>query len=243
MELGEKLQSIRKSHNLSQSDLAEKLDVSRQSVSKWETGTATPELSKLIQISELFNISLDEMTGLKEEPDSEERRSEEDVEECQPQNKMRSNSIVGLIGKTYNSTLLSFIDTSVLLFVFVPAHVFLYENGYYGPVSFSFIEQFDLVGKSLLQDVPFILLLLGFYFRRVLRKDYKYRKVTRMDLGLSVMIFSLSILLPIYLWLQSSFWTSLVILAGQIGLLVVILNISLLLVFTGKRTEAAERLE
>lgn len=111
MELGEKLQSIRKSHNLSQSDLAEKLDVSRQSVSKWETGTATPELSKLIQISELFNISLDEMTGLKEEPDSEERRSEEDVEECQPQNKMRSNSIVGLIGKTYNSTLLSFIDT------------------------------------------------------------------------------------------------------------------------------------
>ncbi|MFH5835001.1 helix-turn-helix domain-containing protein [Proteiniclasticum sp. C24MP] len=241
MELGEKLQSIRKSHNLSQSDLAEKLDVSRQSVSKWETGTATPELSKLIQISELFNISLDEMTGRKEHTDPEERRS--DVAESWPQTKVRSNSIVGLIGKTYNSTLLSFIDTSVLLFVFVPVHVFLYENGYYGPLSFSFIEQFDLVGKSLLQDVPFILLLLGFYFRRVIRKDYKYRKVTRMDLGLSVLIFSLSIILPIYLWLQNSFWTSFVILAGQIGLLVVMLNISLLFIFTGNRKTMDESLE
>ena len=115
MELGEKLQSIRKRNNLSQSDLAEKLDVSRQSVSKWETGTATPKLSKLIRISELFNISLDEMSGRKEHTDPDERRSE--VAESGPQTKVKS-SIVGLIGKTYNSTLLSFIDTSVLLFVF-----------------------------------------------------------------------------------------------------------------------------
>lgn len=241
MELGEKIQSIRKDHHLSQSDLAEKLGVSRQSVSKWETGTAIPELSKLIQISEEFDISLDEMTGRKEHPDPEERRS--DVAENEQQTKMKRSSIVGIIGKTYNSTLLSFIDTSVLLLVFVPLHVFLYEKGYYGPVSFSFIEQFDLVGKSLLLDVPFILLLLVFYFRRVIRKDYKYRKVTRTEIGLSVLIFSLSVFLPLVFWLQESFWTSLVILAGQVGVLVVVLNISLLLVFTGKGTEADERLE
>ena len=62
MELGEKLQSIRKSHNLSQSDLAEKLDISHQSVSKWETGTATPELSKLILSTERVPI-LSDSTG------------------------------------------------------------------------------------------------------------------------------------------------------------------------------------
>lgn len=240
MKLGEKIQSIRKKHNLSQSDLAEKLGVSRQSVSKWETGTATPELLKLIQISEMFSISLDEMTGLKEHPDPEERRSEENAAERQLLHKMRSSGIAGLIGKTYNSTLLSFIDTWVLVFVFVPLHVFLYEKGYYGPVSFSFIEQFDLVGRSLLLDVPFILLLLVFYFRRVIRKDYRYRKVTRTEMGLSVLIFSLSVFLPLIFWLQDSFWTSLLILAGQVGVLVVALNISLLFVFTGKAAEKNE---
>lgn len=61
MTLGEKIISLRTSHKMSQGDLAEKLDVSRQSVSKWETGVSVPELDKLIMMSELFHITLDEL--------------------------------------------------------------------------------------------------------------------------------------------------------------------------------------
>lgn len=61
MEFNEKLQKIRKEHNITQESLADKLNVSRQAVSKWESGTAYPDTEKLIQISKLFNISLDEL--------------------------------------------------------------------------------------------------------------------------------------------------------------------------------------
>ena len=49
MNLSENLKKIRKEHNLSQEQLAEKLNVSRQSVSKWESGQAYPEMDKMIQ--------------------------------------------------------------------------------------------------------------------------------------------------------------------------------------------------
>ncbi len=61
MEFNEKLQKIRKEHNITQESLADKLNVSRQAVSKWESGGAYPDTEKLIQISKLFNISLDEL--------------------------------------------------------------------------------------------------------------------------------------------------------------------------------------
>jgi len=61
MTLGEKIAALRAEHKLSQGDLAEALCVSRQSVSKWETDTSVPELDKLIQISELFHVTLDEL--------------------------------------------------------------------------------------------------------------------------------------------------------------------------------------
>ena len=63
MNLGEKIYQLRSEKNLSQGDLADKLDVSRQSVSKWENNTAVPDLDKLIKICDIFEISLDELTG------------------------------------------------------------------------------------------------------------------------------------------------------------------------------------
>jgi len=61
MELNEKLYELRKKKNWSQEELAEKLEVSRQTVSKWESNKAIPELDKLIKISEIYNITLDEL--------------------------------------------------------------------------------------------------------------------------------------------------------------------------------------
>lgn len=61
MTLGARIRALRMQQNLSQEELAEKLDVSRQSVSKWENDTATPDLDKLVKLSELFEVSLDEL--------------------------------------------------------------------------------------------------------------------------------------------------------------------------------------
>ncbi len=61
MELGEQIFRLRGEKNLSQEALADALGVSRQSVSKWENGVSVPELDKLVQMSELFGVSLDEL--------------------------------------------------------------------------------------------------------------------------------------------------------------------------------------
>ena len=61
MKFNEKMIMLRKQHNLSQEKVAEKLKVARQTVSKWELGQTTPEMDKLIMISELYNITLDEL--------------------------------------------------------------------------------------------------------------------------------------------------------------------------------------
>lgn len=57
--LSEKLYKLRKNSGLSQEKLAEQLDVSRQAISKWESGTAIPESEKLIAISNYFGVSVD----------------------------------------------------------------------------------------------------------------------------------------------------------------------------------------
>lgn len=61
MNFSEKLQKLRKEKGLSQERLAEMLDVSRQAVSKWESGQTYPEIDKLIKLSDLFNVTLDEL--------------------------------------------------------------------------------------------------------------------------------------------------------------------------------------
>lgn len=59
--LGEKIRSARKSAHLTQEQLAEKLFVSRQAVTKWEAGRGMPDLENLRQLSGLFNISIDSL--------------------------------------------------------------------------------------------------------------------------------------------------------------------------------------
>lgn len=59
MALSEKLYELRKKGGLSQEQLAEQLGVSRQAISKWESGKANPESDTLISISKFFNVTLD----------------------------------------------------------------------------------------------------------------------------------------------------------------------------------------
>lgn len=56
---GERIYKLRNRNNMSQGDLADKLDVSRQTVSKWENNMCMPEAEKLLQLSEIFRVSID----------------------------------------------------------------------------------------------------------------------------------------------------------------------------------------
>ncbi len=66
MELSEKIQKLRKEHNLTQEQFAEKLFVSRTAVSKWETGRGMPSMESLQMIANLFNITLDDLLHAEE---------------------------------------------------------------------------------------------------------------------------------------------------------------------------------
>lgn len=61
MEFNNKLYELRKQKGFSQEELANRLNVSRQTISKWEVGESTPDMENLVAISELFEISLDEL--------------------------------------------------------------------------------------------------------------------------------------------------------------------------------------
>ena len=68
LNFSEKLIKLRKEKGFSQEELGNKLNVARQTVSKWELGETTPEMDKLIKMSEIFDITLDELIkGEKEE--------------------------------------------------------------------------------------------------------------------------------------------------------------------------------
>ena len=66
MTLGQRIQALRKEHDLSQEGLGEKLGVSRQAISRWEMDGAVPEVDKLIAMSKLFQIPLGQLLGVEE---------------------------------------------------------------------------------------------------------------------------------------------------------------------------------
>lgn len=70
MNLGETILRLRTSRGMSQEDLVSTLEVSRQSFSKWETNTSIPDLDKLVKLSTLCDVTLDELVlgEKKEEP-------------------------------------------------------------------------------------------------------------------------------------------------------------------------------
>lgn len=89
MSFADNLQYLRKKNKITQEELAEELGVSRQSVSKWETGEAYPETEKLISLCDKFGVTLDELLRgnvVKEDEESEDEdtsHEEEDGEESE----------------------------------------------------------------------------------------------------------------------------------------------------------------
>lgn len=77
MEIGNKLNQLRKLSGMTQEQLAEKLNVSRQTISKWESGGTSPDLESIVKVSKIFHVSLDDL--LMEGDASVENKSNEQV--------------------------------------------------------------------------------------------------------------------------------------------------------------------
>lgn len=91
MEFSERLIKLRKEKGLSQEELGEKLNVTRQTVSKWELGQTTPEMSKLVEMSKLFGVTLDELT------DNKALENQSTVNENKEENLNKRNTVIVIL--------------------------------------------------------------------------------------------------------------------------------------------------
>lgn len=85
MKIGEKIKDLRKERNITQEKLAEYLNISCQAVSKWENGTAAPDLQLIVPLANFFGVSTDELLGKKDEimqTDLEEYRKKDSYLSC-----------------------------------------------------------------------------------------------------------------------------------------------------------------
>ena len=115
MSFGENLLGLRKEKNISQSELGGKLNVSRQTVSKWELDETTPEMEKLILMSDFFNVSIDELVKGK----NPEIKIENNTIKIKHTNTIRDISFLGLkiIGIAIGVLLL--VDIIVMIIFFI----------------------------------------------------------------------------------------------------------------------------
>ena len=110
MNLGERLFELRKTKNLTQDEVAEKLNVTRQTVSKWETNQSTPDFDKILPLCELYNISADELLkGEKQEKSEEKNYNNKEKENKNDYENMTKNQIKQKSAEVVCSSILIFI--------------------------------------------------------------------------------------------------------------------------------------
>lgn len=117
MDLGERLFELRKSKNLTQDEVAEKLKVTRQTVSKWETNQSTPDFDKIVPLCELFEIGVEELlTGKKpEEVQEEQEKTENNEEKVLTKQEVKEKS-----AKVVSSSVFIYIAAIAFLMIAIP---------------------------------------------------------------------------------------------------------------------------
>lgn len=126
MSFGERLYKLRSEKNISQEELAELLDVSRQSISKWENDKAYPEMTRLLFMSDYFDVSLDYlMRGLEDE-----ESEKEDVVTYKSKNLLAVwNNFVSNLSQKQRKMMM-FLYVVVVCACIAVIYAFLYGAGY-----------------------------------------------------------------------------------------------------------------
>ena len=119
MTLPERLTKLRKLAGLSQEEVADKLEVTRQTVSKWETGQSSPDLDKVLPLCGLYNVTPDELLheGGSEEADAEMVKSNFERSEEQADRMIAKKRLTGILGSVMlYFVAIAFIMTSIAVF-------------------------------------------------------------------------------------------------------------------------------
>jgi len=138
----EKLQSLRKAKGYSQEYLAEKCGISRQAISKWETGIAYPEMDKLICLSKIYDVSIDYL--VKDEI-LEKDKTKESIKE------IKSINYSQYIGKICDITMKSFmkiIYRNVKIVSYDQEYIFFVKKGKKGLANRTFVHSVLLKNKN-----------------------------------------------------------------------------------------------
>ena len=119
MTLPERLTKLRRLAGLSQEEVADKLEVTRQTVSKWETGQSSPDLDKVLPLCGLYNVTPDELLheGGSEEADAEMVKSNFERSEEQADRMIAKKRLTGILGGVMlYFVAIAFIMTSIAVF-------------------------------------------------------------------------------------------------------------------------------
>ncbi|EEA85905.1 helix-turn-helix domain-containing protein [Peptacetobacter hiranonis] len=169
MEFNEKLQYFRKKSNLTQEELAEKLFVSRTAISKWESGRGMPSISSLKAISEVFDVSIDELLS-----------SEEIIEAAEKEKKENM--------KSFKNIIFGIIDLMSIIFLFIP--LFGKEiNGYIYLVNLFSINR---VGKYIYLIIIGVTILYG--AAELIMSKFENKSVDKINSIISLGLTSIAII-------------------------------------------------
>lgn len=127
MNFGEKLTNLRKQKGLSQEELGYELNVTRQTVSKWELGQTTPEMDKLVELSKIFGVTVDELTNTEEITNNEASKIEDMPINDKPQNNSSLKVILIIIAV--------FIIGGIAVYGFVFSKIFNFGKGVFDEVT------------------------------------------------------------------------------------------------------------
>ncbi|WP_195984918.1 helix-turn-helix transcriptional regulator [Clostridium sp. D33t1_170424_F3] len=166
MGIGEKIQKLRKAAGWTQEQLADKLDVSRQTISKWELETCMPDLDKVVLISRIFAVSMDELVREEGEPapvDSE-KMTIEDIVRMNSRNRRMiflaaSAAIFLLIG------IIAFFVISIMDSALVSLEYMLYRYITVGEYAYAPADYFQAYAAAVVCGIIGVVLL-GVYILR-----------------------------------------------------------------------------
>jgi len=167
MKFGDNLKIIRKNKKMSQEELAEKVNVSRQSVSKWENGEAYPEMNNILELCKIFNCKLNDLvhTDMSDIASLDEEIVMNVVkfnEKKQNQVKSLSNviSLIGKIGAIVLKVAIPFVVIAMIILPYLISNVEVEDNKIYFKtdniklIDDSKVEIFDLMLLDVEDGVP-----------------------------------------------------------------------------------------
>lgn len=118
MELGNQLKRLREKHNMSQEDLSKRLNVSRQAIYKWESNKGYPDIENLIELSDIFNVTIDEI--IRSDDKLKEKINVGDNEDTFSDPGFYLGAIIAFIGILTDfgsvSTILMFLGLAIIIF-------------------------------------------------------------------------------------------------------------------------------